>query len=47
MANVNSKKRAGIGVFILWIITVGMLLFRFAIELESYIREIGLESFLR
>lgn len=41
MANVNNKKIAGIGVFILWVITVGMLLFRFAIELESYIREIG------
>lgn len=41
MANVNSKKIARIGVFILWVITVGMLLFRFAIELESYIREIG------
>lgn len=41
MANVNSKNIAGIGVFILWVITVGMLLFRFAIELEFYIREIG------
>lgn len=37
----NNKKTAGIGVFILWVITVGILLFRFAIELESYIREIG------
>lgn len=37
----NNKKIAGIGVFILWVFTVGMLLFRFAIELESYIREIG------
>lgn len=39
--NINNNRKAGTVILVLWIITVGILLFRFAIELESYIREIG------
>ncbi len=36
----KNKNNAGLGILILWMFTIGMFIFRFGMELDSYIRQI-------